>query len=429
MTAQTPAKGSTAVQKIYARACARERVDVGEVIYPTPDLVIIHDGFIETAYRELSGLGFGKIVKPERVLFVTDHEVSYGSQRAIQRGRNIRRIAQEWGVENLYDVGRGGHGHIFPIEMGLIRPGMFIYTYDGHCTNFGAVGALATSVASEATTILATGTCWMRVPGTIRVTLTGRLERGAHARDVGFVLAHGFTSGRWNVDHDSQAVEFVGAGLETLDLASRVALANSITEVGIANVFMAPPAEIAGNAVHGDYLSDPSAAFAGEITIDLDQIVPQVALPGGPDRAEQVEAVVGQHIDHAFLGACGSGMYQDFIDAMNALQGKKIAPHVRLFVVPGTVATAQRLADEKVLQAFMDAGAIILPPGCGPCAGGAMAPLGPDEVSIATAATNHVGRFGSTEGRIYLASPVTVAASAVAGHIVAADDSDARSRR
>jgi 3-isopropylmalate/(R)-2-methylmalate dehydratase large subunit len=409
----------TAVQKIYARACQLEHVDIGQVIYPIPDLVIIHDGFVETAYRELTGLGYGKIASPERVMFVTDHEVSYGSQRAIERGRNIRRIAREWKVGSVYDVGRGGHGHIFPIEEGIIRPGMFIYTYDGHCTNFGAMGALATSVASETSTILATGTCWMRVPGTIRVTLKGRLRNSAHARDVGFVLAHGFTHHRWNVDHDSKAVEFRGPGLEQLDLASRVALCNSITEVGIVNVMMAPLPEYAGTAVSSDYLSDADAAYEAEIEIDLDDIAPQVSLPGGPDRAEVLEAVAGQHIDHAFIGACGSGMYQDFIDAMHAMKGQKIAPHVRLFVVPGSVATSQRLADEKVLQAFMDAGAIVLPPGCGPCAGGSMAPLGPDEVSIATAATNHSGRFGANEGRIYLASPVTVAASAVAGHIVA----------
>ncbi len=421
MNVNRQGQGLTAVQKIYARACGLERVEVGDVIYPEPDLVIIHDGFVETAYRELTGLGYGKVVHPERVMFVTDHEVSYGSQRAIERGRNIRRIAREWDIGHVYDVGRGGHGHIFPIEAGMIRPGMFIYTYDGHCTNFGAMGALATSVASETSYILATGTCWMRVPGTILVTLKGRLRTGAHARDVGFVLAHGFASNRWSVDHDSKAVEFAGPGLAHLDLASRVALCNSITEVGIVNVLMAPLPEYAGDAVHGDYLSDQNAQYAAEIVIDLDEIAPQVALPGGPDRAEAVEAVLGQHIDHAFIGACGSGMYQDFIDAMHALEGKKVAPHVRLFVVPGTVATSQRLADEKVLQTFMDAGAIVLPPGCGPCAGGSMAPLGPDEVSIATAATNHAGRFGANEGRIYLASPVTVAASAVAGHIVASE--------
>ena len=406
------------MQKIYARASGMDRVEVGDVIYPEPEMVIIHDGFVETTYRELTDLGYGEIVRPERVVFVTDHEVSYGSQRAVERGRNIRAIASEWNVGSLYDVGRGGHGHIFPIEDGLVRPGMFLFCYDGHCTNFGAVGALATSAGSEISSVLATGSLWVRVPATILVTLTGELRAGAHARDVGFVLAHGFAKRRWGVDHDSKAVEFAGAGLDRLDLASRVALCNSITEVGVQNVFMAPLAEHAARAAHANYLSDPDAAYEARIDIDLSAIEPQVALPGGPDRAASVDSVRGQHIDHAFLGACGSGMYQDFVDAMRALKGRKIARHVRLFVVPGTVATARRLADENVLQAFLDAGAIVLPPGCGPCAGGSMAPLGPGEVSIATAATNHPGRFGANEGRIYLASPLTVAASAVAGQIV-----------
>ena len=411
----TQAAPMTATQKILARACQREHVLPGEVIYPQPEWVIVHDGFVETAYKELHALGYGAIANPERVMFVTDHEVAYGSQRAVERGRNIRQIAKAWKVGQVYDAGRGGHGHIFPMEQGLIKPGMFLFAYDMHCTNFGAVGALAMAAGTEVTAVLATGSLWTRVPETVRIDLQGRLPVGSHARDVGFLLAHGFAQGRWGVQHDYRVIEFGGPGIDTLDLASRVALCNSITEMGVANVLFAtpPPGIDAQNAP--DFISDANAPFEGRFDFDLSSVAPQVALPGGPDRAEDLERVLGQPIDHATLGACGSGMYQDFADAARLFQGQRVADGVRFFVVPGTAQTARRMADDGLTQIFLDAGAIMLPPGCGPCAGGSMAPLGPGEVSIATAATNHAGRFGAHDGHIYLGSPLTVAASAIAG--------------
>ena len=408
----------TAAQKMLARASGREHVAPGEVIYPVPELVIIHDGFVETAYRELHVLGYGSVVSPEKVVFVTDHEVTYTSQRAVERGRNIRSVARAWNIGQLFDAGRGGHGHIFPMESGLVRPGMFLFCYDMHCTNFGAVGALAMAAGTEVTAVLATGSLWTTVPHTVRIDLTGRLRRGAHARDVGFLLAQGFGDGRFGVPHDYRIIEFGGAGIDSLDLAARVALINSITEMGVANVLFAtpPPGQDVSHAP--DHTSDADAPYEGRMSFDLSGVEPQVALPGGPDRAADLASVIGQRIDHAYIGACGSGMYQDFADAAAIVRGRQVAEGVRMFVVPGTQGTAQRMADDGLTQVFVAAGAVMLPPGCGPCAGGAMGPLGPGEVSIATAATNHAGRFGAHDGEVYLGSPLTVAASAVTGHLV-----------
>ena len=202
--------GLTAVQKILARASGLDRVEPGDVVHPRPELVIIHDGFVETAHQQLSALGYRRIRDPERVVFVTDHEVAYTTQRAVERGRNNRRIAQEWNVGHMYDVGRGGHGHLFPMETGLVRPGMFLFAYDMHCTNFGAVGALAMGAGTEITAVLATGTLWTIVPRTVCVTLEGALPPGSHPRDVGFLLAHGFAQRTWDVDHDYRVIEFAG---------------------------------------------------------------------------------------------------------------------------------------------------------------------------------------------------------------------------
>jgi 3-isopropylmalate/(R)-2-methylmalate dehydratase large subunit len=408
---------ATAVQKLLARAAGRDSVEVGEVVYPQPELVIIHDGFVEAAYKELSSLGYGAIRHPQRAVFVTDHEVAYTTPAAITRGAAIRDIAKRWNVGRLFDVGRGGHGHLFPLETGLVRAGMFVFAYDMHCTTFGAVGALALGVGPEVTTVLATGSLWTRVPETIRIELTGRLPHGSHARDAGFVLAHGLANGRWDVEYDYRVIEFCGPGAQGLDLAARVALCNSVTELGIATVLFDAPAPGVAEQDARSLRSDSGAACQSRIEIELDGIEPQLALPGGPENAAAVRQGAGREIQHAFIGSCGSGMYQDFADAAALLRGRRIAEGVRMFIVPGSVGTARRLADDGLTQVFLEAGAIVLPPGCGPCAGGLMAPLGAGEVSISTAATNHSGRFGSPQGEPYLASPLTVAVSALCGRI------------
>ena len=405
----------TAVQKFLARACGRDRVEIGEVVYPKPELVIIHDGYVETVHGELAALGYARVRDPKRVVFVTDHEVAYTTQRAVERGRNIRKIAKAWEIGRLFDVGRGGHGHIFPMEAGLVRPGMFLFAYDMHCSNFGAIGALAIGVGAEVSSVLATGSLWTQVPETVRVELTGALPSGAHPRDVGFLLCGGFANGRWNVSHDNRIIEFCGSGLEAFSLASRVALCNSLTEIGVANVLFGSPPPGIDSSGAPDFISDLGAPSAGNIVVDLSTMVPQVALPGGPDLAADLASVEGRHIDHAFIGACGSGMYEDFADAARFVKNRRIADGVRMFIGPGTNEVARRLADDGITQMFVEAGAMVLPPGCGPCAGGIIAPLGPGEVSISTAATNHSGRFGSVDGQCYLGSPLTVAASAVAG--------------
>jgi 3-isopropylmalate/(R)-2-methylmalate dehydratase large subunit len=406
---------STAVQKLLAKAAGRAHVDIGEVIYPKPELVIIHDGFVEGAHRELSTLGFKAIRDPARTMFVTDHEVAYGSQAAVTRGRAIRDIAKRWNIGHFYDVGRGGHGHLFPLENGMVRAGMFLFAYDMHCTTFGAAGALALGIGPEITTVLATGTLWTQVPATIRIDLKGRLQRASHARDVGFILARNLANGRSTIDYDNRVIEFGGPGAAVLELPARVALVNSVTELGIASVLFSEPLP---GAEYSDMLaSDDDAPFEHRIDFDLSAIEPQVALPGGPQNAAPVAAAAGKEIQHAFIGSCGSGMYQDFADAAALLRGRRIADGVRMFVVPGSVATAERLASDGITRTFMQAGATVLPAGCGPCANGLMGPLGEGEVSISTAATNHTGRFGARSGEAYLASPLTVAVSALQGRI------------
>jgi 3-isopropylmalate/(R)-2-methylmalate dehydratase large subunit len=405
-------------EKLLAKAIGRPRVTPGEIIAPDPELVILHDGYVETSHRHLSQLGYRRIMNPERVVIITDHNVINTSPRAVEQSRANRKIAAEWKVGHFFDAGRGGHGHIYPIEAGMVRPGMFLIAYDMHCTNFGAIGAFAMRAGPDIPVVLATGTLWTMVPKTLRIDLVGRFSDGVYGRDLGFKLSSDLTSGRLGVEYDDRVVEFGDVAVDTMPLSERVALCNTLTEIGVNNVLF-PPISITG-ANNGDLnwqLSDVDAEFEHRLTIDLGQLSPQVALPGSPDRAVDVGVAAGRAIDQAFIGACGSAMYDDFERAALLIRGQKVAPNVRFFVVPGTIAIAQKMMETGLTSAFMDAGALFLPAGCGPCAGGVGAPLGPGEVSISTAATNGAGRMGARDAECYLASPVTVTASAIAGRI------------
>jgi homoaconitase/3-isopropylmalate dehydratase large subunit len=415
--------GMTAFEKITARAAGVASVKPGDFVYPRADLMFLHDGQVESTKIELDEIGIDRLDDPSKVVFVTDHEVVYSTPKAAQRGMRIREAAKAWNIDKFFDVGMGGHGHIFPIETGLVGPGMFVFANDMHCTNFGAVGAVALRVGTEIANAIAMGTLWIKVPGTIRITFTGALKPGVYARDVGYRLARNLVERAYGGINPSYRVIELAGNLGEFDRAARVALINTATEIGVAHVFIPPTAQIvemsskaAGRPFTAVY-SDDDAPYEAQGSFDLSSLEPQVALPGGPERSADLSSVLGKHIDHAFIGSCGSGMYEDMMVAAHILRGRRIAPGTRLTIVPGTVATSRRLSEEGVLSMFQEAGCIILPPGCGPCSGAKAGALGAGEVSISTAATNTAGRMGDRTSEIYLGSPATVAASALAGHI------------
>ncbi|MBA2963526.1 MULTISPECIES: 3-isopropylmalate dehydratase large subunit [Ramlibacter] len=420
MSAGRSVAAMTMAEKMLARAAGLAACKAGDMLQPEPDAVIVHDGYVESLYKELSGLGYRRISRPERMAFVTDHDVIYTTPRVAERGLANRRIAREWRVGHFSDVGQNGHGHLFPMETGMVRPGHVVFAYDPHCTNFGAIGALALGVLGEICVVAATGTLLTQVPGSVRVTLTGAWRPGVHARDLGFALSHALTSGRLAAPYDGRVFEFCGPAVEAMPIASRVGLCNTLTEIGALSVLF-PPMTLDGRPVPelASLVGDDDAGYEADVGWDLSALEPQVALPGAPDKAAPLASVADQRIDHAYIGSCGSAMYEDFSEAAAFLRGRSLAPGVRMVVVPGTTRIARRLSDDGVLQVFLDAGASVLPPGCGPCAGGRTGQLAAGEVSISTAATNSAGRMGSPTSLAYLASPLTVAASAVAGRITA----------
>jgi 3-isopropylmalate/(R)-2-methylmalate dehydratase large subunit len=410
---------STFTEKMFAQASGRDRATAGEDLHPDPSWVIIHDSYLGAAYRELTEIGYRRISNPGRVIAITDHEVLHTSPAALIRAQLNRKIAREWALGHYFDAGQAGHGHLYPMEAGFAVPGMFLAAYDVHCSNFCAIGAYALAASADVTVILATGSRLTTVPETVLVKLSGDFPLGVHARDVGYRFANDLASGMYGFDGEAAVVEFQGDGAERMTIAGRIGLINTLTETNVAHVLF-PPRQFDGNPANElqDLPSDANACFRGQIDLNLDMATPTVALPGAPSNAADISVAAGQRIDHAFIGACGSCHYDDFVAAARILNGRSVALGVRMFIVPGTNGTVRRMMNDGVAQIFLDAGAIMLPPGCGPCAGGAMAPLGPGEVSISTAATNNRGRMGSPEAQCYLGSPLSVAAAAVCGRIV-----------
>jgi len=415
--------GMTAAEKILARASGAAATRAGDIVYPNVDFAMIHDGVVMGAKQELDELGIDRLFDPERVLMVTDHDVVYLNDRAVARGAFNRKAAKAWGVKHFYDAGRGGHGHIFPMERGFVLPGTFYFDNDRHCTNAGGIGALAIRVGTDISCVLATGTTWTLVPKTVQLTIKGRLKPGVYARDLGFVIGKGLLpGGALGVDIDYRILEFAGE-LDQFSLAARVSLCSTPTEMRAIGVFFPPSKEIVAFAQaraqrpFTPVYPDTDAKYEAKIELDVSTLEPQVALPGGPHKAADLSTVAGTPVDHAFIGSCGSGMYEDLQIAAGILKGRKVAPGVRLLVTPGTEDSTHRMRKDGILEIFQEAGAFVLPASCGPCASGRMGLIHSGEVSISTAVANGAGRMGAKDAKLFLGSPATVATSAVEGKI------------
>ena len=259
-------------------------------------------------------------------------------------------------------------------------------------------------------------------PKSVKLTVRGRLQRGVHARDIGFRFARLLNDGALAIDLDYRVIEFAG-DLDQFDLAARAALCNSPTEMRAYGVFFPPSQAILERAQQHakrpftPVYADADAVYESTAVLDISALEPQIAPPGGIHKSVDIGDAAGQRIDHAFIGACGSGMYEDFVIAANVLRGRQLAPGVRMFIAPGSEQSTKRLLADGLMQLFMEAGVIPLPAGCGPCNDAVVGPLHGGEVSISTASNSNAGRFGAKDAQLFLGSPATVAASAVCGKI------------
>ena len=410
--------GKTITEKILSRVMGKN-VIAGDIIYPEPELITVHDWYVVNFDKALKQLGVDKLYAPEKLIISTDHEPIAVSPLAAERQKKVREIVKKYNITNFFDAGRGGHGHIFPIEMGFVKPGMFVEAYDVHVTNFGAVGALAIPVLIEISEVLACGSVWLRTPETVRVNLTGKLSPGTSIRDVAQKLICDL--GAEKVDY--AVIEFGGPALSSIDIAGRHTLCNTPIDIGAKSALIEPDEltlQYLSSRVEGTMEllnSDPDAKFREILEYDLSLIEPQVAIPPTPDCVVNISEVKGRAVHHAFIGSCASANLNDLKSAAEILKGHKIHPNVRFIVTPGTQEIMAEAEKEGLIKLFAESGAMITQPGCGPCAGGRIGGMAEGEISINTGTRNDYGRLGAPTADIYLASASTVAASAVKGKI------------
>ena len=410
--------GKTITEKILSRVTGSD-VSSGDIIFPEPELITVHDWYVVNFDKALQELGINELYDPDKLLICTDHEPVAVSPQASERQKQVREIVKKYGIKNFFDSGRGGHGHIFPIEMGFVKPGMFIEGYDVHVTNFGAVGALAIPLLIEITEVLACGSVWLRTPDTVRVNLIGNLLPGTGIRDVAQKLISDLGADR--VDY--AVVEYGGPALASIDIAGRHTLCNTPIDIGAKSVLVEPDQETVNylvERVQGKIeliASDPDANFREIVEYNLTEIEPQIAVPPTPDCVVDVSEVAGKPVHHAFIGSCAAANLSDLQVAAEIIRGQKIHPDVRFIITPGTQEVMAAAETGGLLKLFTEAGAMITQPGCGPCAGGRIGGMANGETSINTGTRNDYGRLGAPDADIYLGSAATVAASAVTGRI------------
>ncbi|MBM3571504.1 MAG: homoaconitate hydratase family protein [Alphaproteobacteria bacterium] len=412
------AKGATTLEKILARAAGRDRVRPGDIAVCRPDMVIQIDLTITIDggwYRPK------KLFDPDRIALIFDHAVPAPSIADAAGMAEGRRFAREFGLKHFYDVGRHGIAHVVAAENGLARPGEVLVCTDSHTCAAGAFNCAARGVGmADTLQAMTKGVIWYPVSPTIRYDFTGRLSPLVGGKDVFFHIAQ--THG----GHTGYSLEFGGPGLAQLALSDRRTIATMCPEIS------AEFAIFDFDEVTGDYLktrtdrplqpvaADPDADYADIRAIDLGAVEPYVIMPHFvPKNGAKLSAFARKiKIDQAFIGSCANGQIEDLRVAAAIVRGRKVAPGVRFIVTPGSQAVFLQAAREGLIATLAEAGAVVTNATCGACFGYHMGVLAPGEVCITASTRNFKGRMGSAEAEIYMGSPATVAASALAGEIV-----------
>jgi len=411
--------GQTFAQKILAQKAGLETVEPGQIVTVRPDKLLTHDNTAAIAkiFREI---GVERVARPEISVIVLDHVVPAATEGHARNHQQIRQFVKEQGVTSFYDVGEGICHQVLP-EKGHALPGYLIVGSDSHTTTHGAFGAFAAGIGrTEAAAVMATGEIWLMVPESFRITVEGEVPKGVYAKDL---ILH--IIGELGADGaDYRAVEFTGPVIKEMSVASRMVLCNMAAEmgakIGVVESDDKTRAWLKGRSdVDFEKVSaDPEAAYERVIEYDVSALLPQVARPHTVDNVVPITEVIGTKVDQALIGTCTNGRLEDLQVAAQVLRGRKIAPMTRLLTLPASREVLSAALAEGIIADLVTAGAVILNPGCGPCLGAHEGVMAPGEVTISTANRNFKGRMGCKEAEIYLASPATVAASALAGEIV-----------
>ena len=412
-------------QKILAYHAGLDSVKAGQLINAKLDMVLGNDITSPVAVKEFEKAGFSCIHCPERVSLVMDHFTPNKDIKAAEQVKTVRNFANKYGVENFFDVGRMGIEHALLPEQGLVGAGDLVIGADSHTCTYGALGAFSTGVGStDMAAGMMSGECWFKVPSAIKFVLKNKPAKYICGKDV---ILH--IIGLIGVDGALyKSMEFVGDGIQYLSIDDRFTICNMAIEAGAKNGIF-PVDDVTREYLNGRFKreirvfeADPDAEYERVIEVDMSKLQPTVAFPHLPENTRTPEAWGEVKIDQVVIGSCTNGHISDLRIAADILRGKKVAKGVRCIVIPATNTIWKQAMHEGLFDVFIDAGAVVSTPTCGPCLGGHMGILAAGERAVATTNRNFVGRMGHVDSEVYLASPYVAAASAVAGKLATPSD-------
>lgn len=410
--------GETVIEKII-RNNVGHTVKPGDIVTVNVDRVMIHDIFIPFVAEKFEEMGFKKLWDPDKVVLIYDHLVPASQLDDTRHFHVGDAFAEKYGMKNVHRS--DGICHQLMTEAGYVKPGNIVFGTDSHTTTYGCVGAFSSGIGyTEMASILGTGTMWIKVPETIKVVIDGELPENVMSKDIilrliGDLRADGATY---------RALEFCGSTIENMSVASRMTMANMAIEAGAKCALFTPDEKTAAycNVELDDYqkslVGDEDAVYMKTITYKAEDFVPVMACPSQVDKIRDVSELQGETIDQVFIGSCTNGRLEDLMAAAEVLKGKKVADFVKLIVTPASRKIYRQAIELGILDTLAEAGAIITHPGCGLCCGRTGGILTDGEKVVATNNRNFLGRMGTSKVQIYLASPKTAAACAVAGKIV-----------
>ncbi|WP_048061998.1 3-isopropylmalate dehydratase large subunit [Methanocorpusculum labreanum] len=409
--------GLTITEKIFSAHCKKE-CRAGDVVMAPVDGAMIHDITGPLAINVMKEMGGGSVFDPKKVIMLFDHQIPADSISAAENHVMMRTFAREQGIYN-YDIKEGVCHQVVP-EKGRVKPGDIVVGSDSHTCAYGALGAFSTGIGStDMAYVLKFGELYFRVPETIRINANGKFQNRVGPKDLILTLA-----GDIGADGATyRALEFCGNAFSEMDIPGRMTCANMAIEMG-AKAGIVPPDEKTWEYMRGrtevtpfSLASDEDAVFFETRNYDIAKINPKIAVPHNVDNVVDVTEVAGKPVDQVFIGSCTNGRYEDFAEAAEVLGDNVFSEDVRVIMVPASKAEYMKVLKAGLIEKFVEAGALVEAPCCGPCMGGAFGLLAPGEVSLSTSNRNFRGRQGSTESFVYLSSPATAAASAITGVI------------
>ncbi|MBI5892433.1 MAG: 3-isopropylmalate dehydratase large subunit [Deltaproteobacteria bacterium] len=415
----------TITEKILAEHAGLKEVVPGQLINAKVDIALGNDITAPIAIKEFRESGAKKVYDKEKVVLVPDHFTPNKDIKSAEQCKILREFAKEQELTNYFEGGDVGVEHALLPEKGIVLPGDLVIGADSHTCTYGALGAFATGVGStDLAACMVTGEAWFKVPESIKFIYKGKLNKWVDGKDL--IL---YAIGKIGVDGALyKAMEFCGDTIENLSMDSRLSMCNMAIEAGGKNGIIAPD-KITEDYVkerakrkYKFYSSDKDAKYSQIFEYDTAKIAPQVAFPNLPENTRNITDVGDVPIDQVVIGSCTNGRMEDLRIAAMILKGKKVAKYVRLIVIPATPLIYKQAVDEGLFDIFLDAGAIISPPTCGPCLGGHMGVLAEGERAIATTNRNFIGRMGHPKSEVYLSNPAVAAASAVKGRIAHPDE-------